>query len=55
MLEISVPAFLKTRQGKRNIDHARQVHNISEFSKDFYDKSRSAIRDVEAIKRSHTR
>jgi len=29
-------------------DHARRVHNMSEFSKDFYDKARSAIRDVES-------
>ena len=28
-------------------DHAKNVHNMSEFSKDFYDKARSAIRDVE--------
>jgi len=28
-------------------DHAKTVHNMSEFSKDFYDKARSAIRDVE--------
>jgi predicted small metal-binding protein len=28
-------------------DHARRVHNMSEFSKDFYDKARSAIRNVE--------
>ena len=28
-------------------DHAREVHSMSEFSKDFYDKARSAIRDVE--------
>ena len=28
-------------------DHAKRVHNMSEFSKDFYDKARSAIRDVE--------
>ena len=28
-------------------DHARTVHNMSEMSKDFYDKARSAIRDVE--------
>ena len=28
-------------------DHARTVHNMSEIPKDFYDKARSAIRDVE--------
>jgi predicted small metal-binding protein len=28
-------------------DHARKDHNMTEFSKDFYDKARSAIRDVE--------
>jgi predicted small metal-binding protein len=28
-------------------EHAKEVHNMSEFSKDFYDKARSAIRDVE--------
>jgi predicted small metal-binding protein len=28
-------------------DHAKNVHHMSEFSKDFYDKARSAIRDVE--------
>ncbi len=28
-------------------DHARKDHNMNEFSKDFYDKARSAIRDVE--------
>jgi predicted small metal-binding protein len=27
-------------------DHARQAHNMSEIPKDFYDKARSAIRDV---------
>jgi predicted small metal-binding protein len=27
--------------------HAKDVHNMSEMSKDFYDKARSAIRDVE--------
>jgi predicted small metal-binding protein len=28
-------------------EHARKVHNMSEISKDFYDKARSVIRDVE--------
>jgi len=28
-------------------DHAKSVHNMSEFSKDFYDKARSVIRDVD--------
>jgi len=28
-------------------DHATKVHNMSEIPKDFYDKARSAIRDVE--------
>jgi len=27
--------------------HAKDVHNMSEISKDLYDKARSAIRDVE--------
>ena len=29
-------------------DHAKKVHNMTEFSKDFYDKARSAIRDVKS-------
>jgi predicted small metal-binding protein len=28
-------------------EHAKKVHNMSEIPKDFYDKTRSAIRDVE--------
>ena len=28
-------------------EHARSDHNMSEIPKDFYDKARSAIRDVE--------
>ena len=28
-------------------DHGRKDHNMNEFSSDFYDKARSAIRDVE--------
>ncbi len=28
-------------------DHARKAHNMSEIPKEFYDKARSAIRDVE--------
>jgi len=28
-------------------EHARKVHNMGEIPKDFYDKARSAIRDVE--------
>ena len=27
--------------------HAKDVHNMSEIPKDFYNKARSAIRDVE--------
>ncbi len=32
---------------KKAKQHGKEVHNMSEFSKDLYDKARSAIRDVE--------
>jgi len=32
---------------KKAKEHARKAHNISEFSQEFKDKARSAIRDVE--------
>lgn len=32
---------------KKAKEHARKVHNMSEFTQEFKDKARSAIRDVE--------